>query len=99
RHHFKSLLYLGYCFKNRKNWKLAQRNFEEALQSVPSGEDASRKDLLYQLATGHADHGDLAKAVELGFELANLDFAYRRIGQLAEEWQRKLEADPKNAAP
>ena len=37
RHHWKSLLYLGYCFKNRNNWRLAERNFAEALKDLPAG--------------------------------------------------------------
>jgi tetratricopeptide (TPR) repeat protein len=91
RHHWRSLLYLGYCFKARNNWRLAQRNFEDALQNVPPGEEAIKKELLFQLAQGAADAGDLARAVELGYELANLDFGYRDIGRLLDEWQEKTQ--------
>jgi tetratricopeptide (TPR) repeat protein len=91
RHLWKSLLYLGYCFKNRNNWRLAQRNFEDALRNLPAGEDATRKELLFQLAQGSADAGDLGKAVELGYELANLDFGYRDIGKLLDDWQARLQ--------
>jgi hypothetical protein len=84
-------LYLGYCFKSRNNWRLAQRNFEDALQSLPPGEVAMRKELLFQLAQGCADAGDLARAVELGFDLANLDFAFHDIGQLLDEWQSRMQ--------
>jgi tetratricopeptide (TPR) repeat protein len=90
RHHWRSLLYLGYCFKTRQNWRLAKRNFEEALQNLPPGEDATRKEILFQLAQGAAEAGDLATAVELANDLANLDFAYRDIGQLLDEWETKL---------
>ncbi|HLN29311.1 MAG TPA: tetratricopeptide repeat protein [Gemmataceae bacterium] len=91
RQRWRALLYLGYCFKNRNNWRLAQRNFEEALQTLPIGEDASRKELLFQLAQGAADSGDLSKAIDLAYELANLDFSYRDIGRLLDEWQDKLQ--------
>jgi len=91
RQRWRALLYLGYCFKNRNNWRLAQRNFEDALQTLPAGEDASRKELLFQLAQGAADSGDLGKAVDLAYELANLDFSYRDIGRLLDEWQNKLQ--------
>ena len=90
RHHWRSLLYLGYCFKSRNNWRLAKRNFEEALQGVPPNEEATRKEILFQLAHGSADDGDLAGAIDLGHELANLDFTYRDIGQLLDEWQTRL---------
>jgi hypothetical protein len=66
---------------------LAQRNFEEALQTLPAGEEASRKELLFQLAQGAADSGDLSKAIDLAYELANLDFGYRDIGKLLDKWQ------------
>jgi tetratricopeptide (TPR) repeat protein len=90
RHHAKALLYLGHCFKARNNWRLAKRNFEEALRHVSPSEEAARKELLFQLAQGSAEAGDLATAVDLGLELANLDFAYRDIGRLLDEWQDRL---------
>jgi tetratricopeptide (TPR) repeat protein len=82
----RAAMYLGQCFRARNNWRLAQRNFEESLQALPPGDDASRKEVLYQLATGHAEAGDKEKAVDLGHELANLDFNYKGIGGLLDEW-------------
>jgi len=92
RHQWRALLYLGYCFKQRNNWRLAQRNFEEALRTMPPGENDSRKEILFQLAQGCAEAGDLARAIDLGYELADLDFAYRDIGRLLEAWQGRLDA-------
>jgi Tfp pilus assembly protein PilF len=91
RHRWRAMLYLGYCFKSRKNWQLAQRNFEEALQNLPAAEESFRKELLFQLAQGAAETGDLARAVECGYELANLDFGYKNIGRLIDEWQARLQ--------
>jgi tetratricopeptide (TPR) repeat protein len=91
RYRWKALLYLGYCFKSRNNWRLAERNFEEALGSLPAGEEASRKELLFQLAQGAAESGDLGKAVDLAYDLANRDFGYRDIGKLLDEWQARLQ--------
>lgn len=88
---WKALLYLGHCFKGRNNWRLAQRNFEDALRNMPAGEDAMRKEVLFQLAQGCAEAGDLSKAVDLACELANLDFGYKDIGRLLDEWQAKLQ--------
>jgi tetratricopeptide (TPR) repeat protein len=87
----RALLYLGYCFKARNNWRLAQRNFEEALKGLPPADTNTRKELLYELARGHADAGSMEQAVELAYELANLDFGYRNIGQLLDEWQARLQ--------
>jgi tetratricopeptide (TPR) repeat protein len=91
RQRWRAMLYLGYCFKNRKNWRLAQRNFEEALQNLPPGEESYRKELLFLLAEGAAETGDLARAVEFGYELANIDFGYKEIGRLIDEWQARLQ--------
>jgi tetratricopeptide (TPR) repeat protein len=84
-------LYLGHCFRKRNNWRLAQRNFEEALAQLPESDEANRKDVLFQLAHGHAEAGDYARALDLGHDLANLDYSYRDIGRLLEEWQDKLQ--------
>lgn len=91
RLHWKALLYLGFCFKMRKNWRLAQRNFEDALKGLPAGENTRRKELLYQLATGCADADDLSSAIEWAYELANEDFNYKNIGLLIDQWQSKLQ--------
>ena len=88
---WKAAMYLGLCFKKRNNWRLAQRNFEEALTALPPNEDAARKELLYQLASGSAENGDLARAIDLGHELANLDYAFKGIGKLLDEWNDRLQ--------
>ena len=36
-----------------------------------------KKEMLFQLASGSAETGDLPRAVDLGHELANLDFGFR----------------------
>jgi tetratricopeptide (TPR) repeat protein len=88
---WRALMHLGHCFASRDNWRLAERNFAEALQQLPPGEDAMRKELLYELAKGAAKSGDLSHAVELAYELANLDFGYKDISQLLDEWQGLLQ--------
>lgn len=88
---WKACLYLGKCFKKRNNWRLAQRNFEEGLAAVPPGEEGGRKELLYQLASGAAENGDLPRAIDLGHELANLDYAFKDIGKLIDEWHDRVQ--------
>lgn len=91
RYHGKVLFYLGLCFKQRKNWRLAQRNFEEALPHLDGTSDAPlRKEALYQLAMGCAEAGDLPRAVDLACDLVNLDFSYKNISQLLDTWQAKV---------
>ena len=89
RLHWKSLMYLGFCFKVRGNWRLAQRNFEEAIRNMPADKISKRKEILFQLAEGCADNGDISAAVEWGYELANEDFGYKGIGDLLDKWQAK----------
>lgn len=89
RHHGKALFYLGLCFKARNNIKLAQRNFEDALQHLPENDIPLRKETTFLLATGYAETGELERAIDLGCELANLDYNYKNIGTLVEKWQAK----------
>lgn len=89
---WKASMYLGVCFKVRNNWRLAQRNFEEALTAVPPSDESARKELLFQLAKGCAENGDLPRALDLGHELANLDFGFKNIGKLLDEWNDRLQS-------
>jgi tetratricopeptide (TPR) repeat protein len=85
----RSLVYLGFCFKNRNNLRLAIRNFEEAMQHLTAAEEDLRRESMYQLATLHAKAGDFDKALDLGCELANLDYSFRDISTLIDAWQQK----------
>ncbi len=89
---WRAALLLGKCFKKRNNWRLAQRNFEEGLAAVPAEEEGVKKELLFQLASGSAENGDLPKAIDLGHELANLDFGFKNIGKLLDEWNDRLQS-------
>ncbi|HTU20942.1 MAG TPA: tetratricopeptide repeat protein [Gemmataceae bacterium] len=93
RYRWQSLLALGQCFKARNNWRLAERNFEEALKNLPGGEMNHRKEILYELAVGCAEANDLGKAIDMGTELANIDFSYRDIGRLLDEWHTRAQQD------
>ena len=93
---WRALMYLGFAFKTRNNWRLAQRNFKESLEHIPASEEAQRKEVLFQLAQGHADHQEWAEAIDIGTELANLDFNYRGIGPLLDHWQARLEESKQN---
>ena len=87
----RAAMYLGAGFRKRNNWRLAMRNFEEALAALPAADEKARKEVLFQLATGCAENSDLPRALDLGHELANLDFNYKSIGNLLDEWQSRLQ--------
>ncbi len=91
RFRWQSQLALGQCFKARNHWRLAERNFEEALKNLPAGEITPRKEILYELAAGCAESNDLNKAIDLATELANIDLSYRDIGRLLDEWQMRVQ--------
>jgi tetratricopeptide (TPR) repeat protein len=91
RNQGKALVYLGYCFQRRNNWRLAQRNFEDALGQLAPADEGLRKEILYQLAKGYAASGDLTRAVDMACELANRDFGYKDIGKLLDEWNAKVQ--------
>src|SRR5262249_16824140 len=63
---WKAALHLGLCFKKRNNWRLAQRNLQDALAQVPPHEEEGRKEILFQLDLGSADAGACQKAIDLG---------------------------------
>ncbi len=83
-------MFLGFCFKRRNNWRLAQRNFEEALSLLSAQEETQRKEVMYQLALGMAEQGELQQALDLGHELANVDFGFKDIGALIDTWETRL---------
>ena len=91
RQRWQAQIQLGHCFKARNNWRLAQRNYEEALRLLPIAETAKKKEVLFLLAQGCAESGDLAHAIDLGHELANIDFSYRDIGRLLDQWETRRE--------
>ena len=61
------------------------------LASYLSFHGGVRKELLYQLATGSAENGDLPRALDLGHELANLDYGFRGIGKLLDDWNDRVQ--------
>ena len=66
---------------------------------MPPEESDLRKEVLYQLATGAAEAGELRQALDFAHELANLDFWYKDIGRLMDEWQARVEAGGKETEP
>ena len=62
-----------------------------SLAGAPANDETRAKELLFLLCSGAAEAGDLNKAIELGYDLANMDFAYRDIGKLLDDWQAKLQ--------
>jgi tetratricopeptide (TPR) repeat protein len=94
KHSVRARIYLGLAFVSRNNWRLAQKNLEEALQNLTAAEESFRKELMYQLSVGYSKNGELPRAIELGCELANHDYNYRDISALIDKWQSKPPPPP-----
>ena len=50
-----------------------------------------RKEILYELAKGYAASGDLTRAIDMACELANIDFNYKDIGKLLDDWNANVQ--------
>jgi tetratricopeptide (TPR) repeat protein len=87
RQRWRSLMFLGHCYRVRGTAQQAIRHFREALDEMPSTEVQARKEALFLLASLHADAGDLTSAVEFGTELAGIDNGFRDIGRLLDSWE------------
>ena len=59
-------------------------------QNLPGNEADVKKELYWQLASGCAEAGDLQAGIDYGSELANLDYSYRDVGTLLNQWQDRL---------
>ena len=59
--------------------------------AVPTGQSQTAMIPILFKANGLAESGDLARAVDYANELANLDFGYRDINQLLDDWQQRLQ--------
>jgi tetratricopeptide (TPR) repeat protein len=98
KHKVRVLIYLGLCFIARNNWRLAQKNLEDGLSQMSAAEEHFRKDIMYHLACGYAANGELQKAIDLGSDLANIDYNFKDIGPKIEQWQAKKDK-PKDPPP
>ena len=98
KHRIRVLIYLGLCFIARNNWRLAQKNLEDGLAQMTAMEEHFRKDVMYHLACGYAANSELQKAIDLGSDLANIDYNFRDIGPKIEQWQAKKDK-PKDPPP
>lgn len=84
-------IYLGHCFRARRNWPLARKHYEQALAHATAVDDM--KHLLFCLAQAAAEHSDWPMAVQFGAELAELDENHEDIGTLLSQWKQHI-SDP-----
>ena len=77
---------LGHCFAAIKQYKLAQTNFEQAVDSLSEREMDQKKEAMYLAGKVAVHLKDLDTAEKHLNALAALDFGYKDIS----EWLDKL---------
>ena len=92
------LLKLGECFRSIKQYQLAQRHFEEAIQEIPDRDLENKKLAIYRAGKIALGLNNLDVAEKHLNHLAGLDFSYRDVSKLLEEVhkRRKAEGGDKN---
>ena len=79
-----SLLALGQCFQQIKQYKLAVLHYQEAITKI-EGNGESKKKALYLAAKLAIGLKDYAKADEYVQQLAAIDFSYKDVGDLLDK--------------
>ena len=78
-------------------WEDVETFYDGARLARSAVETNNRKEILYELAVGSAEANELSKAIDMATELANIDFSYRDIGRLLDEWHTRMQqADVSN---
>ena len=87
------LLHLGECFQQIKQYPLAMRNYEAAVEATAGDLDVERRKLaLYRAGKiAMVAFKDLAKADNYLNELAGLDFAYKDVADLLDKIRKMRE--------
>ncbi|MDR0870759.1 MAG: tetratricopeptide repeat protein [Planctomycetaceae bacterium] len=77
------MMALGQCFQMIKQDKLAMTHYQEAIELLPDGD--SRKKTLYLAAKLAFSLKDYETAEKYGMKLAEIDFAYKDLGDLLDK--------------
>lgn len=72
-------VWLGHCFRAKKNPRLAKKSFEEALAGITQGDQKNFLDLHYCLACVCEELGEKSEAIKHFDEVAGIDYAYRDV--------------------
>jgi tetratricopeptide (TPR) repeat protein len=72
---------IGFCFF-KKGWLAdAIDMFTKAIDSYKLKDDATGKEIRYNLARAYEQQGDAQKAIEVYRKIAQSDFAYKDVSQ------------------
>ena len=85
------LLVLGQCFQQIKQFPLAKRHYEAAIQEIPDHDGDNKKKALYLVGRLTLGLRDLDAAEKHLSALAALDFTYKDVAQLLDKVARLRE--------
>jgi cytochrome c-type biogenesis protein CcmH/NrfG len=74
-------IWLGHCFLAKKNARLAERNFEEALAALSPGDQKNFLDLHYWLGRSCEELAKKSDAINHYDEVAAIEYSYRDVAQ------------------
>ena len=82
---WQAMLYLGVAFWQKKNYALAEKNLSDATDSVPSGNEEGRKEILYYRGRVAQDSNDTPRALAYFNDIAAVDYEYKDVAKRIDE--------------
>lgn len=79
-----ALYYLGMCFRSKKQYDVAMRQFEAALAEIPIM-DANKKKVLYEIGSLQEMRGEKQKALDTFMQIYQVDIGYRDVAAKIEQ--------------
>lgn len=83
---------IGYCFFMKGWYADAIDVFSQAIDSYEIKDDATAKELRYNLARAHEAQGNLDQALELYRRIAQLDFGYKDVSERVDRLRAELKS-------
>ena len=82
---------IGMCFYAKGWFTDAIDIFTQAINAHELKEDATAKELRYNLARSYQENGDTEKALDIYRKIAQLDFAYKDVRQRVDQLRKKAQ--------
>ncbi len=82
---------IGLCFYAKGWFTDAIDIFSQAINDYELKEDATAKELRYNLARSYQENGDLEKALDIYRKIAQLDFAYKDVRQRVDQLRKEAQ--------
>ncbi|HEW79025.1 MAG TPA: tetratricopeptide repeat protein [Phycisphaerales bacterium] len=97
RHKILAMNRIGLCFFKKGWFADAIDVFTQAIDSYEIKDDATAKELRYNLASSYEQQGDAEKALEIYRKIAQLDFAYKDVRRRVDKLRNSGSAERRAA--